>query len=863
MAVERLAIAAAAICLRRLVGTDCLRLTWMAVGLGLVMAGCGGGSSSPPPPSNLAYPDAAIHGTVGQAISPDSPTVNGNVTSYSVSPALPSGLALNASSGVISGTPKASSPQAAYTVIAQNQAGSTSATVNVTVTVPAPSGLAYPQTTIAAIAGQPVMPEVPVVNGTELMFGVNPALPAGLSLDSATGILSGTPTASAAQGSFTVTAQNSGGSSTASINVSVLAAQNSLVDLGHANSIQAIRMVAGRVLSVDQPGHWVLWDYNSDALLAEGDGSPNQLSAETVVVTLKQIDMAGTAFVVGIPNGLEVFSTADGHLVTIIPYAGIGQLPSGGTVPWWQLASDGSYITIGSASGLSVYSAAGQLLASKAGDYSSAQSFSAPGSVQVALGPAGASVIETISVADGSSTVSPSFSGQFHSWFVDGSRFLTNQQTTVWVYSNTGTQQAIVSVPSIDTLSGVGKWIVSYGSNTFGYPLAIYAIGSATPALTWTGNASTTAVASSNTFGVLSYGAGQVSVFDLSGSTPSRTDYSDPIAYLTTYASDSNGHWVIGNEHGALVDGASLTATPRFLGYGQAWSIAGSSSVAALSTASGRIPVIDPSASALQQTIDFSSSKVSLSSDGTMLGAMADANDSQYEPDRTLNFYALPAGSVVKSYPYTYQDSAPFQPFLSDFTLSGSAGTIAQTLLSLQTPISKWTRNITPLSGSPVIWSDSPVAAGTNGLLGPAPILLSPDGTLADVYSGGNGASYATNIFKNGTLVTAIQGVAIGWIDNNRLLVNQYANTSTGTQFSGAVIYDATGAKVAATALPELKSIQTVTSDSVYDASHNAIYSLTTGQPTWTATYAGSGLGAVAGAYVVYESGHSIIAETY
>jgi len=136
-------------------------------------------------------------------------------------------------------------------------------------------------------------------------------------------------------------------------------------------------------------------------------------------------------------------------------------------------------------------------------------------------------------------------------------------------------------------------------------------------------------------------------------------------------------------------------------------------------------------------------------------------------------------------------------------------------------------REVTPLSGAPLIWSDTPVSSGPDPV-GVAPILLSPDGTLIDAWAGGSGSSYATNILKNGKLVTAIPGVALGWIDNSRILVNEYALSSGGTvlQYTGATIYDSTGAKIATPALPELKSIQTVTSDSVYDPSHNAIYSL-------------------------------------
>jgi len=81
--------------------------------------------------------------------------------------------------------------------------------------------------------------------------------------------------------------------------------------------------------------------------------------------------------------------------------------------------------------------------------------------------------------------------------------------------------------------------------------------------------------------------------------------------------------------------------------------------------------------------------------------------------------------------------------------------------------------------------------------------------------------------------------------------------------YAGCAIYSATGVQLSTPALPELQSIQSVNSDSVYDPSHNAIYSLTTGQPIWTASFPGVGVGTVAGPYVVYESGHSVVIETF
>jgi hypothetical protein len=413
---------------------------------------------------------------------------------------------------------------------------------------------------------------------------------------------------------------------------------------------------------------------------------------------------------------------------------------------------------------------------------------------------------------------------------------------------------------TLDTASGTisgtptaTKWIWTYLSALPNPPLDVYAIGSETPTFTAIADSLAMAIPSGNSIGLLDVGTGHVSVINLSGSTPSQADYSDPIAYLIAFGADGSTHWLIGNQHGAVVNGPSLSTTPRYLGYGQAWSIAGSSAHAAVSTASSTIQVFDPSVPSLEQTIGFSSSKLALSSDGTVLGAAANANDAQYKTDRTLNFYSLPSAAIIKSYPYALQET---QPMLLDFNLAASGATIAQVTEILQTRL--YTGEVTPLSGGTAIWSESTV-----GFPGLGPVLVSPDGTLIALPSGIPGPSSATNIFKNGKLVTAVAGLGIGWIDNSRILVNQYTLLGTLAQYAGAVIYDTRGARIGAPALPELRAIQTVTPDSIYDPSHNAIYSLTTGQPTWTGSLPASGVGAVAGSHVVYESGHRIVDESY
>lgn len=79
-------------------------------------------------PSALAYAANPVFYTVGLTITPNRPSsAGGAVVSYSVSPALPLGLILNTTSGVISGKPTTATPAANYTITATNATGSTQA----------------------------------------------------------------------------------------------------------------------------------------------------------------------------------------------------------------------------------------------------------------------------------------------------------------------------------------------------------------------------------------------------------------------------------------------------------------------------------------------------------------------------------------------------------------------------------------------------------------------------------------------------------------------------------------------------------------------------------------------------------------
>ena len=183
----------------------------------------------------------------------------GTVISYSVSPALPAGLSLSATTGIISGTPTVVTASDSYTVTATNSGGSATAAVTIAVNAApsaagpsAPAGLVYNPGNAVYTVGVPIPENVPTstggapatyVNGagaTIPAYFISPSLPGGLRLsgvpvtlaDNATGVISGTPKAASATTTYTVTANNSAGSTTATLTITVNAADVSPAGLG-------------------------------------------------------------------------------------------------------------------------------------------------------------------------------------------------------------------------------------------------------------------------------------------------------------------------------------------------------------------------------------------------------------------------------------------------------------------------------------------------------------------------------------------------------------------------------------------------------------------------------------------------------
>ncbi len=152
---------------------------------------------------------ASLSLTVGTAMS-KGPQVkpSGSFSAFSVSPDLPAGLSIGGSSGVISGNPTVVAAATDYEITATNSYASVTQTISITVAAPAFT-VTYP-VSIVAYAGVPFS-TTPTLDGTAVSFNIAPPLPAGLTLDTQTGKLSGVATSASPATSYTVSSTDTFG----------------------------------------------------------------------------------------------------------------------------------------------------------------------------------------------------------------------------------------------------------------------------------------------------------------------------------------------------------------------------------------------------------------------------------------------------------------------------------------------------------------------------------------------------------------------------------------------------------------------------------------------------------------------------
>ena len=162
-----------------------------------------------PEPVISGYTFAPVTYLRGVAAVDNTPVVElGSALGFTVSPALPSGLNLDAGTGVISGTPDTAMVAADYTITADFGSGITDDFV-LTITVSNPGIVRY------GVNPAVYNLDAAIVTNSPLLFGpapdsysVSPALPDGLFLDGFTGDITGVPTVVTPATDYSITASS-------------------------------------------------------------------------------------------------------------------------------------------------------------------------------------------------------------------------------------------------------------------------------------------------------------------------------------------------------------------------------------------------------------------------------------------------------------------------------------------------------------------------------------------------------------------------------------------------------------------------------------------------------------------------------
>lgn len=174
----------------------------------------------PQAPSGLSYAGSPFTFTQSLAIASITPTLTGVPTSCTASPSLPSGLSLSTVC-VLSGTPSTLQGAISYTITATNTGGTTSTSISITVNLAPPSSLVYAGSPYTLFQNVAITTITPTITGTPATCTSTPALPAGLLINGSSCAITGTPSSLQANTSYTITATNGSGSTTALINIAV------------------------------------------------------------------------------------------------------------------------------------------------------------------------------------------------------------------------------------------------------------------------------------------------------------------------------------------------------------------------------------------------------------------------------------------------------------------------------------------------------------------------------------------------------------------------------------------------------------------------------------------------------------------
>ena len=287
--------------------------------------------------ASLAPTTQNLNATKDLAISATSTFTPSGLTgtlTYTITPALPNGLSISATTGVITGTPTVTLARTVFTITATDSstpARTATSAINITVLDPAAAAISGGTPTITATQNTPIASTTgftPVNFTGTVTYSIAGAggasLPTGLIFNTSTGVISGTPSTTLASTVFTVTATDGTASATATISITVSA----------ANAPQAPQSFAptsaptGVTVTAANGSALVTWNAVSGATRYTAQA----FSSPTSTRVIRQCSVTGNGsaptFSCSLPR-LQSFST---YFVDVVARNSVGAISSGSRI---------------------------------------------------------------------------------------------------------------------------------------------------------------------------------------------------------------------------------------------------------------------------------------------------------------------------------------------------------------------------------------------------------------------------------------------------------------------------------------------------------------------------------------------------